>query len=207
MLELPILAIYVTCVAGMITAATRKRDERPAWERENGKREIGKWLTGFLAKLKRNSTRTEKCRLISSVERMNFEEHKYAAWWEYVQFGEEEAEIFMPKRFWPKNKSLQKIKLTDFQKMILNSNANLKNEMISRSEIREENGEWDLPVELQTKIISNGGEALVFLEKFGNLKTAVRLQIFDPFLFTKDFGLDSLSWKIHFEKGSISFRF
>ena len=66
MLELPILAIYVTCIAGMITAATRKRDERPPWERENGKEEIGKWLTGFLAKLKRNSTRTEKCRLISS---------------------------------------------------------------------------------------------------------------------------------------------
>ena len=59
-----------------------------------------------------------------------------------------------------------------------------------------------LPAEVQTKIISDGGEALVFLEKFGNLKTAVRLQIFEPFLFTKNFGLDSLSWKIHFEKGS-----
>jgi hypothetical protein len=35
------------------------------------------------------------------------------------------------------------------------------------------------------------------------LETAVRLQIFDPFLFTSDFGVDSLSWKIHFEKGLI----
>ena len=113
MLELPFLAIYVTCIAGMITAATRKRDKRPVWERENGKEEIGKWLTGFLAKLKRNSTRTEKCRLISSVERMTFEDIHYAAWWKYVRFGEDEAEIFR------KNKSsLEKIKLTDFQKTL-----------------------------------------------------------------------------------------
>ena len=91
MLEFSIFGILVTCIAGMITAATRKRDERPVWERENGKEEIGNWLTGFLAKLKRNSTRTEKCRLISSVERMNFEKDYYAVWWEYVRFGEDEA--------------------------------------------------------------------------------------------------------------------
>ena len=87
--------------------------------------------------------------------------------------------------------------------MILKSNANVKNVMIARSEIREESGEWDIPTELQTKMISEGGEALVFSEEFGNLKTAVRLQIFDPFLFTKDFGVDSISWEIHFERGSI----
>ena len=182
----------------MITAATRTRDKRPPWERENGKEEIGNWLTGFLAKFKRSSTRTEKCRLISSVERMTFEKDEYAVWWKKVRFGEDECEIF-----WPNKTSIQKMTLTDFQKMILNSNANLKNVMISRSEIREENGEWDLLAALQSKIISEGGEALVFSEEFGNLKTAVRLQIFDPFLFTKDFGLDSLSWKTHFEKGSI----
>ena len=199
MLELPILAIYVTCIAGMITAATRKRDKRPVWERENGKEEIGKWLTGFLAKLKRTSTRTEKCRLISSLERMTFEDKNHAVWWEYVRFGEEEAEIFAYVK--DVKVDLQKVQLTNFQKMILNSNSNLENEMISRSEIREENGEWNIPAELQIKLISEGGEALVFSEEFGNFKTAVRLQIFDPALFTKDFGDDSLSWKIHFEKG------
>jgi hypothetical protein len=181
--------------------------DEPVWERENGKEEIENWLTGFLAKLKRTSTRTEKCRLISSVERITFEDDSYAAVWEYVRFGEDGCEIFCNKKFWPDNKCLQKIKLADFQKMILNSNANLKNVMISRSEIREEVGEWDIPVELQTKMISEGGEALVFSEEFGNLETGVRLQIFDPFLLTKDFGLDSISWKIHFEKGSISFKF
>jgi hypothetical protein len=207
MLEFSIFGILATCIAGMITAVSRKRDDLPVWKRENGKREFENWLTGFLVKLKRTSTRTEKCRLISSVERMTFEEDNYAVLWKYVRFGEDEGEIFWPKNFWPKKKSLQKIKLTDFQKIILNSNANLKNEMISRSEIREENGEWDIPAELQSKIISEGGEALVFSEEFGNLETAVRLQIFDPFLFTKNFGLDSISWKIHFEKGLISLRF
>ena len=75
MLEFSIFGILATCIAGMITAVSRKRDDLPVWERENGKREFEKWLTGFLAKLKRNSTRTEKCRLISSVERMTFEEN------------------------------------------------------------------------------------------------------------------------------------
>jgi hypothetical protein len=150
--------------------------------------------------LKRNSTRTEKCRLISSVERITFEEDFYAVDWKYVQFGENEEEII--DKF-GENHVLQKIKLTEFQKMILNSNSNLKNVMISRSEIREENGEWEIEPELKKKLLSKGGEALVFSEKFGNLETAIRLQIFDSALFTKDFGLDSITRKIHFEKGSI----
>ena len=197
MLEFSIFGILATCIAGMITAAMRKGDDLPVWERENGKREFEKLLTGFLAKLKRNSTRTEKCRLISSVERMTFEDDDCAGWWKNVRFGEDEVEIF------DKFRCLQKIKLTEFQKMILISNSNLKNVMISRSEIREENGEWEIEAELKKKLLSKGGEALVFSEKFGNLETAVRLQIFDSSLFTSNFGLDSITWKIHFEKGSI----
>mgnify|MGYP003340822297 FL=1 len=100
-------------------------------------------------------------------------------------------------------RNLQKMKISEFQKMILKSDSSLKNQLIGRSEIKEENGEWQIPAELEAKLISQGGEALVFCEKFGNFETAVRIQIFDPFLFTKDFGLDSLTWKIHFEKGKI----
>ena len=196
MLEFSIFGILATCIAGMITAVSRKRDDLPVWEKENGKEEIGNWIIGFLAKLKRNSTRTEKCRLISSVERMTFEEDKYAIWWKYARFGEDEADIIAYDKDF-----LQKIKLTEFQKMILNSNKNLKNVMIDRSEIKEENGEWEIEAELKMKLLSKGGEAIVFSENFGNLETAVRLQIFDPFLFTKNIGLDSISWKIHFEKG------
>ncbi|CBY12806.1 unnamed protein product [Oikopleura dioica] len=199
MLEFSILAIFATCIAGMMTRAQSRKRKReallPVWERENGKNQIEKWLEGFLAKLKRTSTRTEKCRLILAVERMQFERDVYAAWWKYVQFGEEKVEIIAYD-----NDSLQKIKITEFQKQLLKSNASLKNQLIGHSEIKEEKGEWQIPAELKTKIISEGGEALVFSEKFGFFETAVRVQIFDPFLFTNNFGLDLLTWKINFEK-------
>jgi len=198
MLEFSILAILATCIAGMIQISTSKRENLPVWERENGKKEIEKWLKGFSAKLKRTSTRTQKCRLILAVERMQFDDDDYAAWWKYVQFGEENVEIFDMFK-----KSLQKIKINEFQKQLLKSNAALKNQLIGHSEIKEEKGEWKIPAELETKIISEGGEALVFSEKFGIFETVVRIQIFDPFHFTNDFGLDLLTWKINFEKGKI----
>ena len=200
MLEFSILAILATCIAGMIQVATSKREKLPVWERENGKKEIEKWLKGFLAKLKRTSTRTEKCRLILAVERMQFENNDYAALWQYVRFGEENVEILDPRKNVVK-KNLQKLKITEFQKQLLKSNAALKNQLIGNSEIKEEKGEWNIPAELKTKIISEGGEALVFSENFGICETAVRVQIFDPFLFTDNFGLDLLTWKINFEKG------
>ena len=131
---------------------------------------------------------------------MKFENDHYAAWWQHVQFGEENGEIFGKWK-----ESLQNIKITEFQNQILKSNAALKNILIGHSEIKEEKGEWKIPAELKTKIISDGGEALVFSEKFGICETAVRVQIFDPFLFTDDFVLDSLTWKINFEKGMICF--
>lgn len=39
---------------------------------------IEEWLVGFLPKLKRSTTRTQKCRLISAVERMDFEKDSNA---------------------------------------------------------------------------------------------------------------------------------
>jgi len=171
-------------------------DVRPIWERENGKEEMEIWLTGFLAKLKRNSTRTQKCRLISSVERMKFEDDRYALFWEYVRFGEEEAEIFEKDK-----RSIQKLKLTEFQKMILESDSSLKNQLFGLSEIKPETGKWEISADLEKRKISEGGEAIVFSDDFGDKKAVVRVHIFDPFLFSKEFRLDSLSWKIHFEKG------
>ena len=202
MLEFSILAILATCIAGMIQISTSKRETLPVWERENGRKEIEKWLEGFLAKLKRTSTRTQKCRLILAVERMKFEDDDYAAWWKYFQFGEEKVEIIAYEHY-----SLQKIKITEFQKQILKSNVALKNQLVGHSEIKEEKVEWQISAELKTKIISEGGEAIVFSEKFGIFETAVRIQIFDPFLFTNYFGLDLLTWKINFEKGKICYYF
>ena len=44
--------------------------------------EIDEWVKLFLPKLERESTRTEKCRLIASVERQEFrEEYDTAADW------------------------------------------------------------------------------------------------------------------------------
>jgi len=218
MLELAILAIYVTCLAGMIPiargvatnpnprplrdkkVAEAKEDNRPVWERENGKKEMEKWLKGFLAKLKRTSTRTQKCRLISSVERMKFENDANAISWQYVRFGEDEGEIFHKNKI-----SHEKIKLTDYQKVLLKSDDSLKDRFLSRSEIKQETGKWIFQDNLQKRKISEGGEALVISNKFGDLEAVVRIHIFDSFLFTKDFWLNSLTWKIHFEKGKILF--
>ena len=85
------------------------------------------------------------------------------------------------------------------QKQILLSEPTLMNKKIGRWEIEEELGEWDLPDEIKTKLISEGGEALVFEEQFGSLETAVRVQVFDPFLFTDRAG--SFSWRINLSKG------
>ena len=141
-------------------------------------------------------TRSTKCRLISSVERMEFEDVNSSYLWQCVRFGDDEGKIFNKTK-----KSSQKFKLTEFQKLLLNSDTMLKNQFLSRSEIKEETGNWKIAADLQNKIISEGGEASVFIENFDGFETAVRVQIFDPFLFTDDFGLDSLSWKMHFEKG------
>ena len=84
--------------------------------------------------------------------------------------------------------------------MILKSDSSLKNQLLCRSKIKHESGKWEIPVDLQNEKISSGGEALIFSERFGDLETAVRVQIFDPFLFTKDFGLDLLTWTIHFHQ-------
>ena len=218
MLELPILAIFATCIFGMIKTPSKKRvklpiwemengrwiktseklkiKDKPIWERENGEQDMKIWLTGFLTKLTRNSTRTQKCRLISSLERTTFGRDSDAVYWEYVQFGENVAEIFRKN-----NDSLEKIKLTEFQKIILKSDPSLKNQLLGRSELKPETGNWEISADLEKRKISEGGEAIVFYDYFGDEKAVVRVHIFDPFLFAKNFGLDSLSWKIHFETG------
>ena len=98
-------------------------------------------------------------------------------------------------------KELEKFKLTSFQKKILRRNPTLENVFLGRFEIKEETGFWKLNNELKNKIISKGGEAIIFLEKFGNLKTAVRIHIFDAFLFTTNFGANELKWKTNLISG------
>ena len=162
---------------------------------------IKNWAECFLPKLKRESTREEQCRLVASVERHKFREDEVAYSWIFFKFVGDEGFLFDDE----KKQLLDEFKATSFQKKILCENPSLSDVLISRSGIKEENGEWRLDNVLKEKIISEGGEAIVFSEKFGQIDAAVRLQIFDPFLFTKQFDAGQIKWKTHLISGKLYF--
>ena len=178
-----------------LAALTLNEDERAVLRSE-----IDKWVKCFLPKLERESTRTEKCRLIASVERHEFGDNFIAKEWRFCKFVGKNGIIFDDNK-----KEIEKFKLTSFQKKILRQNPSLKNVFLGRSEIKEETGFWKLNDELKNKIISEGGEAIIFLEKFGNLKAAVRIHIFDAFLFTSNFGAKKIKWKTNLFSGKFFF--
>ena len=178
-----------------LLANLKIKDHPPELERE----EIEKWVDGFSKKIKRKTTRTQKCRLIAAVERMTFREDGYVCWWQYCEFDGEKGTIFWGDQF--NRRKLEDFELSEIQKQVLLSEPNFLNEKISRWEIKEEKGKWELTEEIEKKVISEGGEALVFSEQFGKLETAVRVQVFDPFLFTDQFGHDSVVFKINLAKG------
>ena len=138
-----------------LAALTLNSDERAILRTE-----IDEWVKYFLPKLERESTREEKCRLIASVERQEFEDDRNAVHWRFCKFLGKNGIIFDDD-----TKELEKFNLTSFQKKILRRNPSLKNNFCGRSDIKEESGFWELNVELKNKIISEGGEAVIFLEK------------------------------------------
>ena len=75
--------------------------------------------------------------------------------------------------------------------------------MIGRSEIKEENGIWNLKNELKDELLSEGGEAIVFSQKFGENLMAVRIAVFDPFLFTKQFCAGQIKFRTHLISGYV----
>lgn len=107
--------------------------------------------------------------------------------------------------FGENKEELEKFKVTSFQKRILRRDPNLSNIFIGRSEIKEENGYWKLTDEVIRKLISEGGEALIFLEKFSKTDMVVRIQAFDPFLFTAMLRCDEFKWRTHLISGGSSF--
>ncbi|CBY15690.1 unnamed protein product [Oikopleura dioica] len=170
-----------------LTALTLNKDEKEALRGE-----INEWMKLFLPKLERESTRTEKCRLVASVERHQFGNDENAGYWRFCKFVGKKGIIFRENQT-----QLEEFEATSFQKKILDRNPNLSNVFIGRSEIKEENGKWKLENELKERIISEGVEAIVFREKFGKDEMAVRIQIFDPFLFSQKFGADLIKFKTH----------
>ncbi|CBY38949.1 unnamed protein product [Oikopleura dioica] len=61
----------------------------------------------------------------------------------------------------------------------------------------EETGTWNLKNELKEKLLSEGGEAIVLNKNFGENLIALRIAVFDPFLFTKQFGAGQIKWRTH----------
>ncbi|CBY37225.1 unnamed protein product [Oikopleura dioica] len=148
---------------------------------------LDEWMKNFFPKLERESTRTEKCRLIASVERQEFEDDENAVKWRFCKFVGNKGILFDKHQY-----QLEEFEATSFQKRILRQNPKLKDVLIGRREIRPELGEWKLTNELT--IISEGGEAIVFSEKFEETLMAVRVAVFDPFLFTKQCDTQHIKW-------------
>ena len=148
---------------------------------------LDEWMKYFFPKLERESTRTEKCRLIASVERQKFEDDENAVKWRFCKFVGNKGILFDKHQY-----QLEEFEATFFQKRILRQNPKLKDVLIGRREIRPELGEWKLTNELT--IISEGGEAIVFSEKFEETLMAVRVAVFDPFLFTKQCDTQHIKW-------------
>jgi len=69
--------------------------------------------------------------------------------------------------------------------------------------MKEENGKWNLKNELKDELLSEGGEAIVLNQKFGENLMAVRIAVFDPFLFTKKFCAGQIKWRTHLISGLI----
>ena len=101
--------------------------------------EIDEWVKYFLPKLERESTRTEKCRLIASIERREFGNYYNAVEWRFCKFIGKIGIIFDDEK-----DELEKFKITSFQKKILLRNPSLENLLIGRNEIKEETGFWKL---------------------------------------------------------------
>ena len=175
-----------------IIANLRMKDHPPELE----KKEVEKWLKVFVKKIKRKTTRTKKCRLVAAVERNTFREDWNAWRWQYCQFDGDKGTIFDRHQ-----DEMEEFELNETQKEIIFSEPTFLKKKISRWEIKEEKENWELTDEIKKKIISEGGEALVFSEQFGNIETAIRVQVFDPFLFTDQFGYDEIDFEINLSKG------
>jgi len=123
----------------LLTALTLNSDER-----EVLRDKIDEWVKCFLPKLKRESTREEKCRLIASVERQEFERDWYARKWRFCGFVGKKGFIFDECEI-----ELEEFKATFFQKRILRQNPILV-KYFSRP-FRNEGRKWKMEFKKRTK--------------------------------------------------------
>ena len=138
--------------------------------------------------IERTPERTEKCRLILSVERMSFNNKANAAIWDSFTFENGHCNIYI------ENTKIEKLLISDYQSSILEENAQLLNLRIKRKDLQRENSKWSPESQdfLDRHAASHGfstktyygGEAMVFYSKIEERKLAIRVQCFDPWLFT-----------------------
>jgi hypothetical protein len=175
---------------------------------------INNWLIKFIPKVKRTTTRNAKDRLLLSVERMEPCNVHFQKSWSKTRFKNGRGKAFYPLQELVKNLVTfdgtrlyedkyvpAEWKISRFQQKLLVDNPDLYDVDIERSDLQAENGQWCCVGDLSDKIISTGGEAVVFKESVEEFEIAARVQVFDPTVFTENGSLESYKYIVHLSKG------
>ena len=150
------------------------------------KKIINNWVQELYPKLKRKTSRTNRCRLILSVERQVFPRNNFhACWWNICRFKEFNGNFF--GHIYQDKRQLDHWPATKFQCFLLRKYKQLLNKDIARTEIKEERESWEE---------SAGGEAFIGDEN-DKFQAFYRVQCFDPFLFTDRFQFRQLRVRIN----------
>jgi len=127
-----------------LTASSLDENDRKYWRQR-----ITEWAENvFLPKFVRRTDRTEKCRLVASVERHTFDDDLFAMQWNQFKFEEnhtnsKEKEVLFGLTKEDADKQRKKIgekmKATYFQKDIVDRNSeDLKEIYISKNDTKDE---------------------------------------------------------------------
>ena len=163
------------------------------------KRDLESWLKNLVPKLKRETSRSQRCRLIQSVERQVFREDDFIAC-SWVSFKFEFVQKVLMGHVFKKNhpgkyKKLASWPATDFQRNLIGwKNQFFLNKYIFRTQLLEERGSWVLHGSQVFE--ETGGEALICDEKDA-FQAKYRIQCFDPFLFTDKWKNPELRFRIN----------
>jgi hypothetical protein len=146
------------------------------------------WREQFVKKIGRTTKRTDSDRLILAVERREFNKHDMTQWTEVI-FEDGIGKI-------TGKYASEEFIISEFERKILEKNQNqkLNGRITKKSELKEEDVEWQL--ENSLKKISSGGEAVIMEEIISGLKVAVRVQCFDSLLFTGDLKEYEFVWHL-----------
>ena len=173
-------------------------------KKEKLRDKISNWAENvFIPKLRRKSNRTEKCRLVASVERHTFQNDLFALSWKHFKFENDSEKSKGAIVEGQRKKIGDRMKATYFQKRIVRRNSHLRNISISKNDIEDETEGWQPNDQLQE--IYTGGEAAIFNIKYENCEMAVRVHVFDPYLFLENSGTCQYKTKTHLFSGKFDF--